>query len=189
MTGPPILSSHIYYQPPNPIPGLSFRLAQYQDLEMLWKNCYPERSWEQFRDHFEYLLQWQENGRCYVLVAEAVVQSPRNQPLRSPINRPNRPAPSPEIIGSGQLIVYSDKAEIAELFISESFQNRKIGTAVIQILTRIAKEQQVGLLEIGATPQNEKALRLYRRLGFDNVRHLQLPGSEKAVLLSKVNHP
>lgn len=159
---PPIQST---YHPHLPIPGITFRLAQHQDLETLQKNCYPDAIWSQFQDHFEYLLKWQEDGRCSILIAETTNH--------------------PEIIGSGQLIRQMDKAEIAELSVRQDFQNRGIGMAAIHILTQIATEQQLDLLEIGAAIENEKALRLYRRLGFNNERRLLLPNSEEAIILSK----
>jgi ribosomal protein S18 acetylase RimI-like enzyme len=53
-------------------------------------------------------------------------------------------------------------------------------------LTRIAKERQLGMVEIGAAVTNQNALRLYRRLGFTNERQIMLPNSEEAILLSKI---
>ena len=117
----------------------------------------------------EYLLTWQKSGRCHILVAELT----------------NQPGDIPQLIGSGQLIRQADKAEIADLVICKAFQNQGIGTAVIQILTQIARKQQLTLLEIGASIENEKALRLYRRLGFNKERRMMLPNSEEAIVLQK----
>ncbi len=155
----------VNYHPPTPIAGIIFRLAQHQDLEMLWKSCYPDAIWSQFEDHFEYLLKWQASDRCYILVAVTTNNA--------------------DIVGSGQLIRQSNKAEIAELAVREDYQCRGIGTAIIQILTQLAKERHLSLLEIGAAIENESALRLYKRLGFSHERQLILPNSKKAIVLSK----
>ena len=164
MISKPSSINPIQFQPPHPVPGISFRLAQSRDLEMLWENCYPGTPWDHFQDHYEYLLGWQENGRCHILIAETTTA---------------------EIIGSGQLINQPDKAEIAELVVRDNYQNRGIGTAVIQILTQIAVEKGIDCIEIGAAIENQQALRLYRRLGFTNERQVQLPGNQKAIFLSK----
>ncbi len=89
------------------------------------------------------------------------------------------------IIGSGQLISRANKAEIAELAVHPNYQNRGVGTAIIHILTQIARERQTPLLEIGAAIENKAALRLYRRLGFGRERLIRLPTNQEAIILKK----
>jgi ribosomal protein S18 acetylase RimI-like enzyme len=165
--------TQVNFQPPAPIPGVSFRLASEQDLEMLWQNCYPETDWPQFQDHYNYLLKWQKNGRCAILIAETISQTISLTP------------DSPTIIGSSQLIRRGDTAEIAELFVHPNHRNQGIGSALIDILTQIAQEQKTSILEIGADTNNQAALRLYRRLGFGSERTLCLPNGQEAVILNK----
>lgn len=155
---------------PMAIPGVSFRLAHAVDLPALNENCYPDTDWEKFQDQYNYLLRWQENGRCYILIAEY----DENATVSSPI-----------IIGSGQLLPRADKAEIAELAVHPDYRNRGIGTAMIHILTQIARERQNILLEISAAIENEAALRLYRRLGFGRERLIRLPTNQEAIILNK----
>lgn len=167
------------FVPPTPVPGVIFRLARNQDLQQLRDNCYPETDWRPFLDHYTYLLKWQENGRCAILVAETVSQTASLTP-----DLENRPVEIPTIVGSGQLIWRPNKAEIAELAILPVYRNRGIGTAIIQILTQIAREKNTKVLEIGAAVENQSALRLYRRLGFGNERIFRLPDAQKAIFLS-----
>lgn len=150
--------------PKKPIPGITFRLAQPQDLPALQENCYPETERRPFQDHYSYLLRWQKNGRCAILIAETHF---------------------PTIIGSGQLIRRGDTAEIAELSVHPGYRNQGIGTALIDILTQIARQQKTSILEIGAEVNNQAALRLYRRLGFGRNRLLNLPTGQKAIILNK----
>lgn len=159
--------------PPIPIPGITFRLARQQDLRTLQENCYPEIVWWEFQHHYEQLLKWQENGRCYIVVAET-----------APVNRIGNSIQA-TIIGSGQLISPSNKGEIAELAVQPHYRNRGIGTALIHILTHIAQERKTTILEIGAAIDNQAALRLYRRLGFGRDRLVSLPDTQEAVILSK----
>lgn len=176
----PILQT---FTPPRPIPAVSFRLAQAEDLLSLNENCYSETDWERFRDHYTYLLKWQENGRCYVLVAEYQASSNgRVEKISGPETNHKKDT---IIIGSGQLITRGDTAEIAELVVRQDFRNQGIGTALIQILTDIARQRATDLLEIGVAVENQAALRLYRRLGFGRERTIQLPIGQEAVILSK----
>lgn len=152
-----------YFSPKKPIPGTTFRLALIQDLSLLRQNCYPETTWHEFEDHYTHLLKWQENSRCYIIVAER----------------------ASTIVGSGQLIRLRETAEIAELSVHPNHRSQGIGTAMIDILTQIARQQKTSILEIGADINNQAALRLYRRLGFGRDRLLNLPTGEEAIILNK----
>lgn len=171
------------FTPPSPLPAFSFRLLQKEDLPSLNKNCYPETGWEKFRDHYSYLLRWQENGRCYVLIAEYhPAKNGRMETLPELESNGKRNA---AIIGSGQLITRSEKAEISELAVHEDYRNRGIGTAVIQILSELARQCGIDVLEIGVSVENQAALRLYRRLGFGSERPLRPSIGQEAIILTK----
>jgi ribosomal protein S18 acetylase RimI-like enzyme len=185
-TGP---RSQHNFSPPSPIPGIIFRLAKTTDLKTLHDNCYPETDWEKFQDHYGYLLKWQKDGRCTVLVVETTIYSPVIRTDNSIRILPNRNTYSPGIIGSGQLIGQRDTAEIAELIVCAAYRNRGIGTAMIHILTQIAQKKKTKVLEIGVAAENQAALRLYRRLGFGDEHTLRLPGSEDAIILRKYFTP
>lgn len=174
MTGLLLSSTPTYFHHPTPIPGVVFRLAQQGDLSSLQANCYPETDPRQFEEHFSFLLKWQANGRCYIVVAETIPQTESDVGTAGKI-----------IIGSGQLIRLIDKAEIAELAVNLNYRNRGIGSAIIHILTGIAGEKGLDMVEIGVTIDNREALKLYRRLGFSQERRVELPGPQEAILLSK----
>jgi ribosomal protein S18 acetylase RimI-like enzyme len=184
------------FLPPGSAPGVSFRLANPHDLRAIQENCYPEIDWWQFQHHYEYLLKWQENGRCYILVAEIAHsyvnrfgKSIRDDSAMLITGLPNLGRAQSNhratVIGSGQLIFQADTAEIAELSVHPTYRNQGIGTAIIHILTQIAQERKTSILEIGADIDNEAALRLYRRLGFGRDRYLRLPNAQEAIVLKK----
>lgn len=183
-------------QPASPLPvtfdpataaieGIGFRLAHQGDLQALWESCYPETDWEQFQEHYRYLLRWQEHGRCYILIAECSEEKSRNVSQGLEVEAHGYQLAYPGIVGSGQLILQREKAEIAELAVCSNYRNRGIGTAMIEILTRIAQERNIHMLEIGAAVENQAALRLYRRLGFGRERLLRLPTGQEAIILQK----
>ncbi|MFZ0548093.1 MAG: GNAT family N-acetyltransferase [Candidatus Promineifilaceae bacterium] len=182
---------HLY--PPTPIPGVSFRLAVIGDLPTLHENCYPETNWRQFRDHFEYLLKWQHNGRCCILIAETIFPQKATSHELTQIDTngfignggmAEESMPS-MIIGGGQVFFRTEMAEIAELSVHFDYRNRGIGTAIIHILSQIALDRKISILEIGVAVENQAALRLYRRLGFAWDRYLRLPDAQEAIILRK----
>jgi ribosomal protein S18 acetylase RimI-like enzyme len=164
--------------------GIGFRLAHQGNLQALWESCYPETDWEQFQEHYRYLLRWQERGRCYILLAEWREGKSRGG-IEALGDIGEDHLEYPVIVGSGQLIPQREKAEIAELVVHPDFRNRGIGTAMIEILTRIAQERNIHMLEIGAAVENQAALRLYRRLGFGRERILRLQTGQEAIILYK----
>lgn len=144
--------------------GLRFRLAVPDDCRPLHAACYPEQAFTRFREQFRRLLSWQANGRCYWLVVETV-------------------AAEPSLLGSGQLVIYPHGAELANLSVTANHQNQGIGTALIELLIRLARRVSVEHLEIAVATDNPRALALYQRLGFSEDRRLKLPGGKQAIIL------
>lgn len=145
-------------------PHISFRLAQEEDRRPLHTACYPDYTTAHFHDLFNHLLRRQEQGRCFwivILIHE-------------------------RIIGSGQLIIYSSVAEVANLYIVPEFREQGLGTALLELLTAVARHHHLTHLEIGVTTDNPRALALYQRLGFEEDRRLQLPHSKPSIILHKV---
>lgn len=118
----------------------------------------------EFREHFEKMLDWQENGRCYWLLA-----CDENG----------------AIVGSGQLVLYPHGSELANLFVVANWRGEGIGTAMIQSLTAVARQLNITRLEIGVSVNNVHALRLYQRLGFTIDRQIDLPGQPSSLILHK----
>ncbi len=140
--------------------GVNFRLATIADLRPLYQTCYAAQPFEPFQQHFERVMQGQASGRSCCLIAE-----------------------TPDLVGSGQLLIYGKSAEIANLFVLPAWRNWGIGTAMIEGLTAVARQQNTPYLEISVHETNLKALTLYQRLGFTENRRLQRP--EQAIILRK----
>jgi len=142
---------------------LLIRLARDEDLLNLYSNFYSRQSFPIFRDRFHRFLERQENGRSFWLIVELNLR----------------------LIGNGQLIIYPNGAELANLGVVKEHQNRRIGTGMIHILSAIARQVGVKSVEIGAAVSNARALSLYRRLGFEEDRCLKLIDSESVIILRK----
>ena len=157
-------------RPATAVPShISFRLVQEGDRRPLQATSYPDYTISQFTDLFNHLLRRQEQDRCFWIVITA----------------------NEDIIGNGQLIIYSSSAkdpiaEFANLFVVPDYRGHGIGTALIGVLTAVARHQHITNLEICVTIDNPRALALYQRLGFQEDRRLQLPNSKPSIILHKV---
>lgn len=169
MKFPRPLPRRLLLPPENISTSLSFRTARPDDLSPLYHTCYPHYALPYFAAGFERILREQTAGRCVQLVVEAAGQG---------------------IVGSGQLVRYTGtRAEIADLAVAATCRGQGVGTALIQVLTRIAREAGITRLEIGVTEDNSRALALYRRLGFVSLREVELPDGGLAVFLVKELEP
>lgn len=88
-------------------------------------------------------------------------------------------------MGSAKLIAYVHRVEIADLVVDTPYRDRGIGTALIAILVQIAAHAGFSSVEIGVMAANERALALYKRLGFRVKGELALPGEARALILHK----
>lgn len=143
--------------------GSLLRLSRPDDLLPLHTNCFAHIPYNRFNDSFQRSLREQAQGNRLRLVIS------RDQ----------------EIIATGQLLTPGGQAEIADLFVIESYRNQGIGTAIIFLLTAIAGRAGFNSLEIGVVSSNQRALALYEQLGFIRDRDLRLPNSEPAIILRK----
>jgi RimJ/RimL family protein N-acetyltransferase len=145
-------------------PDLNFRIVNGSDLRPLHTTCYSDKPLSQFRAHFEKMLGWQAKGRCCWLVASDEAG---------------------QIVGSGQLILYPHGNELANLIVVPVRRNEGIGTAMIAVLTAVARHLNLSSLEIGVSVNNGSALRLYQRQGFIIDRQLCLPCQDPTIILQK----
>lgn len=93
-----------------------------------------------------------------------------------------------EVCGFGLLTLYPRAAEISDLIVSPTLRGQGIGTALITHLTQEAQQLGATVLEIGVARSNPRALSLYQRLGFVEVRTIQLDlgeGPEIVLYLAK----
>jgi len=92
------------------------------------------------------------------------------------------------ICGFGLLTLWPRSAEISDLIVNAQYRSRGIGSTVIRYLTEAARSLQVQTLEIGVALSNPRALALYRRLGFNDGRTIELDlgyGPEPVLYLYK----
>ena len=138
-----------------------FTLATMADKRPLFTQFYSHK--HDFRRWFDEMMEWQENGRCFWLVQWR----------------------DGELIANGQLLIYPHGAELANIAITPAWQGQGVGTAIIDALEAIARENGLVELEIGVDVKNGRALALYERLGYVEDRRIVLVG-ETAVVLYKV---
>ncbi len=158
------LPVHLFTPPQGTPPGFIFWIVGMDDLRPLHTTCYPDKTFSRFRAHFEKMLDWQAKGRCCWLVASDEAG---------------------QIVGSGQLVLYPHGNELANLVVVPARQNEGIGTAMVGVLTAVARYLNLTSLEIGVAVSNGRALQLYQRLGFTIDRQLNLPNQAPALILVK----
>jgi ribosomal protein S18 acetylase RimI-like enzyme len=78
------------------------------------------------------------------------------------------------LVGFGQLTLWPSTAEISDVIVAEAWRGQGIGSALIRRLLRAAHEMAMDRAEIGVALRNDRALRLYRRLGFEYGRTIDL---------------
>lgn len=144
--------------------GLLFRLVGVEDLRPLHHACYTQLPLRQFEEHFHEILRWQGKKRAYWLLGLMREQ----------------------IVSTGQLLIYPHGAEVANLQVIPPYRGRGIGTAMLVVLSRVARHLQLSGLEVGVISGNRRALTLYQRLGFVEDRRVALVSGETAVILYKV---
>lgn len=137
-----------------PDPNLIIRPVRLLDCEVLQRRCWPQRL---LRDVHQLILRAQENTRQSR--GGGVVVIPPGEPLP---------------VAYGQLTLWRHLSEISDLIVAEAWQGRGIGTAMIQHMVALAARTRLPIVEIGAAENNPGALRLYRRLGFQEARRLEL---------------
>lgn len=165
MKFPRPLPRRLLQLPANAPQFLAFRTVRADDHDSLYHACYAHYAEPYFEASFRRILRDQAAGRSIQLVVEMEEEG---------------------IIGSGQLVRYSSaRAEIADLAVVADWRDRGVGTALIQVLTRIAQASGIRQLEIGVTDDNQRALALYRRLGFSPTREVSLPEGGWAYFLAK----
>jgi ribosomal protein S18 acetylase RimI-like enzyme len=148
----------IALQPPDS--DVHIRPVRLADALLLQRRCWPERSLDSVQ---QLISRAQRMARNHYGMGVVVVKD--------------------GVIGYGQLALWPRSGEISDLVVCAACRGQGIGTALIQYLMRVAREMQASTVEIGAALDNERALALYRRLGFRDERmiRLHLGGSEVAV--------
>ena len=143
----------------SPDPRVSIRPVLPGDAALLRACCWPDRSSTSLRWLIERMQRVAEQDYGLGVVAEA----------------------GEEIIGYGQVTLWPRCGEISDLVVAEPARGHGVGTAIIQHLCRASVDMHASTLEIGAARSNTGALTLYRRLGFQDHRSMELHIDGQAV--------
>jgi ribosomal protein S18 acetylase RimI-like enzyme len=128
-----------------PDPEIPIRLVRLTDVTSLRATCWPERTFDSVYRFITRARQNTAQGRGLSVVAVA------NGGM---------------IHGYGQFTLWPRCGEISDLIVAPAYRGCGIGTAMIQYLTRSARDMHAECVEIGAFTSNTGAIALYRRLGF-----------------------
>jgi ribosomal protein S18 acetylase RimI-like enzyme len=147
-------------QPPDT--RFQIRPIQYEDVEALRADCWSHRTLTRSRDLIRRIKDAENHQRGLGIVVLGA-------------NDTNT------IIGYGQVMYWTNCAEISDLMVSEKHRSNGIGTAIIQYLIHNIPLAHLDCIEIGVAKSNDRAMTLYRRLGFVESYKLELNigGDEK----------
>jgi [ribosomal protein S18]-alanine N-acetyltransferase len=134
------------------IAEFQLRQASLQDALELQRACWPNWALEAVKDLLRRVESMSQRGRGYGVVA-----------LRND-----------QIVGYGQLTVWPRTAEISDLIVAPDYRGQGIGSAIIQSLIEKVNLWHMPQVEIGVALSNPRALALYRRLGFEQDRIINL---------------
>lgn len=133
------------------------------DLKALHQSCFADRPLPQFGDSFRRSLAAQGSGRSLYLVA----------------------LDDDGPVASGQLVCYSSSVEIADLVVAPAHRGRGLGTALIEVLSAVARYAGHSSVEICVMRGNERARALYERLGFVQDREFTITDAASVIVLRK----
>ncbi len=129
------------------------RPALPEDTPALQRHCLADRTLEDVERLLRHSQKTALNRRGLGLVAELPDGTP---------------------IGFGQLTLWPNTAEISDLIVGKRWRGQGVGSAIIRKLIEAAREMAMDRVEIGVALRNYDTLRLYRRLGFDYGRTIDL---------------
>ena len=122
---------------------------------MLQRNCWRGYSPNYTRAWLDRTLVLTAQGRAFSLVAV-------------PECHDDRP------FAYGQITCWPHVAEISDLIVAEMCRGQGVGSSLIRALIAKASVWTVPTVEIGVALSNERALILYRQLGFTHARTMTL---------------
>lgn len=89
------------------------------------------------------------------------------------------------IAGNGQLLIYPNGAEIANLGVVAAWRGQGVGTRLIHALELEAAALDVTAVELSVAQDNGRAAQLYARLGYRLDRMLTPPDGRAIAILRK----
>ncbi|MEP7288488.1 MAG: GNAT family N-acetyltransferase [Chloroflexota bacterium] len=132
------------------------------DAMALHKTCWPDKSVEAVQELLDR--------------AEGLIRRKRGLGIITEIEG--------HIVGYAQLTLWSRTGEISDLIVAPGWRDRGIGSAMICYLVEKARDWPMPQVEIGVAMTNPRAYALYRRLGFQESRivNLDLGSGPEAVM-------
>lgn len=93
-----------------------------------------------------------------------------------------------EVVGYGIMSVAAGEAHLLNICVAEAYRGRGIGRGLLNYLLRRARTFRAERIFLEVRPSNERALRLYRKMGFERLGMRQgyykaHDGNEDAVVL------
>ena len=125
-----------------------FRYAHPADAPALQTALWPQRACDEVTLHLSEIERRRQAGRAWAVLCEVH----------------GRPT------GFGQVARWGRRAEISDLVVAKGQRGQGVGSALIHCLLAIATREGFPAVEIGAALSNPRALALYRRLGFTDLR-------------------
>lgn len=129
-----------------------FHPLDFSHLAQLWESCWPDLPVLDAHNFVADVLRRQMRGHAWGMVAYV----------------------EGKLVGFGQLVRWGRRGEIADLVVSPDWRDQGIGTALINRLIEIARQQGFREIEIGVAESNVQAMALYLRLGFEEKRRMLL---------------
>jgi ribosomal protein S18 acetylase RimI-like enzyme len=145
---------------------LHLRPAQPEDAPALARHCLPEHDPTYVAESLRRVAHLAQHDHAHALIAQI----------------------DADTVGYGQVTRWPRSAEIGNLVVAADWRNLGIGSALIEALAAYAARWPLAEVEIGVALSNPRALALYRRLGFQDCRSLQInlgSGLEPVVYLSR----
>lgn len=145
------------------------RFVEPLDARLLHIHLWQDRDIVAIREFIQRVLKFEDQGRGIgIVVTDNALSSDR-------------------IMAYGQVTQWVKCAEISDLMVHPTYRDQGIGTAMIQHLTQYCLARKVSCIELGVAMSNQRALALYRRLGFKDSYTLQLDlgqGTEPVLYLA-----
>lgn len=76
------------------------------------------------------------------------------------------------VIGIGNIILNKNTkfAHALHIFIDSKYRNKGLGTKMLQYLEALAKDDNMTTISINVMPKNKPALKLYKKMGFKEIK-------------------
>lgn len=153
-------------QPPSP--ECALRPVLLTDAPALGADCWPERA--------------------PAVIAQLITRAQQNARQGRGLGVVALTQESGAVCGFGQMLLWPTCAEISDLVVAPAQRRKGYGTALVQYMSRAAREMHAPCIEIGAAVANAGAVALYRRLGFldSHTLTLNLNGTHEPVLFLRL---